>query len=81
VITPSPNALNAYQLKGLNPSKKNNECLKPEKGTCKSNKRISKGKKGVWNTHIVEERVSQATSTPSTKALMEMDGAWYLACQ
>ena len=31
-ITPSPNALNAYQLKGFNPSKKNNECLKPKKG-------------------------------------------------
>jgi hypothetical protein len=45
-ITPSPNALNEYQLKGLNPSKKNNECLKLEKGTCKINKRISKGKKG-----------------------------------
>jgi hypothetical protein len=43
-------------------------------------KRISKGKKGVWNTHTVEERVSQAVSAPSTKALMEMGQVWCLAC-
>jgi hypothetical protein len=48
-IAPRPNALNAYQLKGLNPSKKRKEriqSLKPEKGTCKeikNNKRQEKG--------------------------------------
>jgi hypothetical protein len=58
-------------LKGLNFSKKNNECLKPKNGTCKINKIISKGKKGVWNTHTTKERVSQAPSALSMKVLME----------
>jgi hypothetical protein len=36
VISPTPNALNAYQLKGITPSKKREERinhLKPENGT------------------------------------------------
>jgi hypothetical protein len=40
---------------------------------------IKRQEKG-FGIHIVEERVSQVANTPSTKALMEMDQAWYLAC-
>jgi hypothetical protein len=58
VINPITNALNTYQLKRLNPSKKNNECLKPENGNCRRNKGISKVKKGFWNTHFQGKGIS-----------------------
>jgi hypothetical protein len=46
VIAPSPIALNAYQLKGLNPSKKNNECLRVEKVLAKAIQEYEKARKG-----------------------------------
>jgi len=52
-----------------------------KRGIKKINKRISKVKKGVWNTHSAEERVSQEASTPSTNVLMEVDREQYLACK
>jgi len=44
---PSPNTLDAYQLKGSNPSKRNNECLKPKsEGLAKAIKEYQKARKG-----------------------------------
>ena len=51
VIVPSPSALNAYQLKGFNLDKKNNECLKSEKETCKAIKEYQKPRRGLKYTH------------------------------
>jgi hypothetical protein len=48
--------------------------LKYEKETCKSNKEYQKERK-AFGIHIVDERVSQEASAPSTKMLMELDRA------
>jgi hypothetical protein len=47
--------------------------LKLVKGTCKVINGYQKAREEVWNAKIIEERVSQAASTPSTKVLIEMD--------
>jgi hypothetical protein len=51
-IAPSSIALNAYQLKGLNPRKKNKKSMNLKRGLAKKLKNIKR--KGVWNTHIFE---------------------------
>jgi hypothetical protein len=51
--------MNAYQLNGVNPSKKNNKIMKPEKGTCKEIKEYQNARRGLEYTHRQGKGISR----------------------
>jgi hypothetical protein len=68
--------------KELIPTRKNRRIkfLKPEKGTCNAlNEYQKEDKRGLEYTHCRGKGISSKQAAPSTKALMEMDQARYLA--
>jgi hypothetical protein len=80
VIAPCPDALNAHLYMTLSQKKNERIMLETYKGDLQIINEYQKERKGVWNAKGTDKRVSQATSAPSTKALMEVDQIWYPTC-